>query len=111
MDICYLLVLFKAIQNMKMHLRTVFGVSSSFYTSEVQPFQGTVQGNGAAPALWLIISVFLVRYIYQQKVVTSTISPISTLSQLLAALMHVDDTDLYVFNDGFMNTLDVVSKS
>ena len=38
MDICYLLVLFKEIQNMKMHLRTAFGVSSSLYTREGQPF-------------------------------------------------------------------------
>ena len=35
LDICYLLILFKAIQNMKMHLRTAFDVSSSFYSSEV----------------------------------------------------------------------------
>ena len=58
LDICYLLVLFKTIQNMKIHLLIAFGVSSSFYTSEGQLFQGAVQENGAAPALWLIISFF-----------------------------------------------------
>ena len=47
----------------------------------------------------------------QQKVVTSITSPISKISQLLAALMHVDDTDLYVFDDGSMRELEVVIKS
>ena len=61
MEICYLLVLFKAIQNMNMHLRTVFGVSISFHTSKEQHFQGAMQYNGVAPALWIIIRVFLIR--------------------------------------------------
>ena len=103
LDVCYVLVLFRKIQNMRMHLHTAFSVSSSFYTSDNLPFQGTVQGNGAAPALWLIISIFLIRYLYQQKVVTAVISPISKMSQFLAALLYVDDTDLYVFNNNQMN--------
>ena len=94
-----------------MHLRTAFGISSSFYTSDGQPFQGAVQGNGVAPALWLIISIFLIRYLYQQKVVSGFSSPISNISQLLAALMYVDDTDLYVFNDGSLDVSEVVLKA
>ena len=38
MDICYFLVLFRIIQGMKMHLCTAFGVSTSFYSSNGQPF-------------------------------------------------------------------------
>ena len=82
-----------------------------FYTSDGQPFQGNVQGNGAAPALWLIISIFLIRYLYQQKVVSSLSSPISNVSKLLAALMYIDDTDLYVFNDGSLDVSKVVLKA
>ena len=67
LEIFYLLVLFKAIQSMKMHLRTAFGVSSSFYTSHRQPFQGAVQGNGASPALWTIKSVFLIRHLFDKR--------------------------------------------
>ena len=48
MNLSYL-VLFGAIQNMKMHLRTDFGVSTTFYTSDTQPFQDEFQGNGKAP--------------------------------------------------------------
>ena len=79
-----------------MYLRTAFVVSTTFYTSNAQPFKGAVQGNGAAPGLWLIISIFLIRNLYQQKVVTSITTPIYKLFQLLAALLHVDDKDIYV---------------
>ena len=67
LEICYLLVLFKAIQSIKMHLRTAFSVSTSFYTSDEKPFQGAVQGNGESPALWLIILVFLIRYLFNKR--------------------------------------------
>ena len=96
---------------MKMHMRTSFGASTSFYTSNGQPFQVAVQGNGADPALWLMISVFLIRYLYQQKVFTSITSPISKMSQFLATLMCVDDIDLYVFNDDSMCALEVATKA
>ena len=33
------------------------------------------------------------------------------LSQFLAALIHVDDTDIYVFNYGFIHALELVTKS
>ena len=62
MNLSYLLIIFRTMQNMKMHLRTSFGVSTSFYTSDAQTFQeslqGSLQDNGAAPVLWLIISIF-----------------------------------------------------
>ena len=111
MDLSYLVVLFGTIQNMKMHLRTFFVILTNFYTSNVQHFQGTVQSNGAAPALWLIISIFFIICLYQQKVVTSITNPISKLCQLVSALLHVDDKDLYVFNSGSDKTENIVSKA
>ena len=53
----------------------------------------------------------MAQYLHQQKVVTSITSPISKIYQYLAALMHVDDTYLYVFNDGSMSAQEVVIKS
>ena len=92
-------------------MRTVFGVSTSFYTSDARPFQGAVQGNSSAPALWLIISIFLIRYLYQKKVVTTITSTMSKLCQLIAALLCVDSADLCVFNSGSDNTTEVVVKA
>lgn len=105
-----MLVLFCTIQNMKMHLRAAFRVLSSFCTSDDLPIQGAVKSNGEGPALWLIITISLIRYLYQQQVVTNIISPVSKLSQCLAALLYADDADLYVFNDAQFKTEEVLIK-
>ena len=56
---------------MKMFLQTAFGVSKNYYSgNDDRPFQGVVQGSGAAPALWMIISIFLVRYLYSKNLTT-----------------------------------------
>ena len=52
--------------------------------------------------------MFLIIHLNQQKVVTSITSPMSKIFQFLSSLMYVDDTDLYVFNDGSMRVLKVV---
>ena len=96
---------------MKMHLRNTFGVSTTFYTSDTEPIEGTVQGNGEAPAMWLAISIFLIRNFHQQKVFIDITSPISNLFQLLATLLCAEDVDLYVFNTGFEKPQDIVLKA
>ena len=96
---------------MKMCLCTIFGVSSTFYISEDMPFQGLVQGNSTDPALWLIISMLLIRCLYNQKLVTSITSPISKLNQFIVDILHADDADLHVFNSGSDNTHDVFLKA
>ena len=88
---------------MIMHRRIAFGVA--------QPFKVSVQGNGVDPALCLIIFIFLIRYLYHQKVFTAITSPIFKHCQLLAALLNEYDTDIYVFNSGFDNTQEKLAKA
>jgi hypothetical protein len=47
-----------SIQNMKHHIRTSFGDSQFTMSNDniLIPFQGALQGNGASPATWVIIS-------------------------------------------------------
>ena len=86
---------------MKIFLRTAFGVSEHYYSGDNdRPFQGIVQGSGAAPALWMIISIFLVRYLYSKNLTIQLSTPLSEIVIPLAVLIFVDDTDLYVFNSG-----------
>ena len=40
-----------AIQCLQFHIRTAYGDSDRTYGSTNRPFQGSCQGNGAAPAL------------------------------------------------------------
>ena len=70
-----------------------------------------MQGSGAAPALWLIISIFLVRYLCSKNLTTPICTPISQVVLPLAALIFADDTDLHVFNSGSDTTEEVVMKA
>ena len=46
------------IEEMKYYLQTVYGVSKNFRGHKILvKFQGLCQGNGAAPAGWLVISI------------------------------------------------------
>ena len=111
LDLSYLVVLFRAIQSMKMFLRTAFGVSEHYYSGDDdRPFQGIVQGSGAAPALWIIISIFLVRYLYSKNLTIQLSTPLSGIVMLLAALIFVDNTDLYVLNQGTDSAKEVTRK-
>ena len=97
---------------MKMFLRTSHSISTTYYSDTIgQPFEGVVQGSGAAPAIWLIISIFLVRYLCKKKVTTEITSPMSRVILSLAALIFVDDTDLYVFNSGTDSTEEIARKA
>ena len=60
--------------------------------------------------MWFIVYAFILRFLCQQKVLTTLVSPISKLTQLLVALRNVDGTDLDVFNIGDDSTQCVVIK-
>ena len=59
----------------------------------------------------MIISIFLVRYLYSKNLNTHLTTPVSKIVMLLAALIFVDDTDLYVFNSGSETTEEIVLKA
>ena len=64
-----------------------------------------------APALWMIISIFLVRYLYSKNLTTQLSIPLSGIVMPLVVLTFVDDTDLYVFNSGSDTTEELVFKA
>ena len=47
------------IQNMRHHISTSYGISKESLqkTNPSSPFQGILQGNGASPTTWVLISV------------------------------------------------------
>ena len=90
--------LFLAIQGMRFYLRTAFGDSSSFYSCESDtPYQGLVQGNGAAPAFWLLVSSYILLYLKSQGHCIKVKSAISNVAMIYTALMYVDDGDFPTF--------------
>ena len=97
---------------MKMFLRTSYGIAETSYSGDIETlFQRVVQGSEATPALCLIMSIFLMHYLCSKNLPSHMITPISGAVMSLAALMFVDDTDLYVLNSGLNRTENVVDKA
>ena len=81
---------------MKHHVRTTFGDSKLTVDSEddLIPYQGVLQGNGAPPATWVIISSPLLEMLRKADNGGHFISPISKKESHIAVFAYVDDTDL-----------------
>ena len=95
-----------------MYLRTIFGILSNFYSGSLDlPFYSTVQGNRAALALWLIVSIFLVRYLYIKGIAEEYRTIISSIIYKLIALLYVNDTDLLAMNSGKKTSLEVILRA
>ena len=90
--------LLRPIQTMKFYQRTAWGDSSSFMggRGRGRPLHGLCQGNGAAPACWLMLSSLLMHCYHRQGFGSKMLSPISGLLLEFMGEMFVDDTDLIV---------------
>ena len=97
---------------MRIYLCTLFGVSRQFHTrNDYQLFQGVVQSKGIALHLLLIIIIFLVRYVCSRRVITQIIALILNTMFPLVALLHADNIDLYMFNQGADSAEEIVRKA
>ena len=90
----------RCIQQMKHHIRTTFGDSKTFLSSQQTaiPFQGILQGNGAAPTIWVLISTPLLDMLRSANNGAHTLSPISNEADHIVGFAFVDDTDLICFH-------------
>ena len=102
----------KAIQNMKLYLRTGYGDSDRYYCSKdiLQPYQGAVQGNGAAPTLWLLISSFLLKYMEGGGHFLNIKSALTATRLVFIALMFVDDTDFPIYAESPQESISSVAQ-
>ena len=87
--------MFRALQQMKHHVRSGFGTSIESYASDSHdPFQGVGQGNGAGPAIWAAVSAPLFEYMNSRLRGVNVVSPLGNQSNHVSCLAFVDDTDL-----------------
>ena len=86
-----------AIQCMQFHIRTAYGDSTRTYGSTDRPFQGACQGNGAAPALWLLVSAYLIAHMRSKGHYVTITSAISCSILCYVGLWFVDDGDIPTF--------------
>jgi hypothetical protein len=85
----------RTIENMKFFLWTGFGNSTSFAGGGISiKTQGMCQGNGAAPAGWVVISICIQNAHSKKGHGAKRLCPIPKLEKHLSAILYVDDTDL-----------------
>ena len=89
------LTMFGVIKDMSHYVRTGFGDSDGFYSSNLlEPFQGVGQGNGAGPAIWAAVSAPLLEFLHSRKRGASFRSPISHEQFSISSMAFVDDVDI-----------------
>ena len=90
----------RSIQLMKFFLRTGWGESQEFIGGDVMKIlHGMCQGNGAAPAAWLVLSSVLVMIYKSLGFGSKMRSPIMRVYLDITGVLFVDDTDLYILDE------------
>jgi hypothetical protein len=84
------------IQGMQFFQRTGQGDSNTFMGNQPSsnPLQGLCQGNGAAPACWLMLSSLMMRVYRKGGHISMITSPVSGTPIEFMGKIFVDDTDL-----------------
>jgi hypothetical protein len=84
------------IQQMDHFIRTTHGDSDISYSSKhtAIPFQGVLQGNGAAPSIWVAVSTPLLNMMRTAKHGLQMTSAITKEKSNIVGYAFVDDTDL-----------------
>ncbi len=89
------LTMLSAIQQMQFFLRTSFGDSDRAVGARIHlSTQGFMQGNGASPAGWTVVSISILHAHKTQGHGASFLCPASKKKIDLACILYVDDTDI-----------------
>ena len=98
----------QCIQEMKHFIRTSYRISeNSFDTREVEEtLQGILQGNRAAPTMWVLISTPLLNMLREKGYCGNFRSPITKENTKLVGFAFVDNTNL-ILVDMFDTSMDL----
>jgi hypothetical protein len=90
----------QCIQEMKHYIRTSYGDSKHSYSSKdaAIPFQGILQGNGAGPTIWVLVSTPLLNMMRKADNGAHLLSAIGREEAHIVGYAFVDDTDLVQFD-------------
>jgi hypothetical protein len=101
-----------AIQEMKFFLRTAFGDSKESVGARVDlKTQGFMQGNGAAPAGWAVVSITIIHAHKKEGHGATFLCPITKFSHKVAGILYVDDTDITHLDLSRVETLEEAHAS
>ena len=83
------------IQELEHHIRTSYGTSDTSMSNELPtPLQGIFQGNGAGPAIWIVVSTPLIEMMRGAGHGLRFDSPLSHSTDSIVGFAFVDDTDI-----------------
>ena len=86
-------LMFNTIQEMQHFIRTSYGDSDEWYQATSERFHGILQGNGAGPTIWALVSTPLLDRLRQKKYGV-TINTVHGEVLQIPAFAFVDDVDL-----------------
>ena len=87
-------LMFTTIQSMQHFIRTTYGDSENSYcATEEKPFHGILQGNGAGPTIWALVSTPLLDRMRVKKCGVALVTIDGNILQI-PAFAFVDDVDL-----------------
>jgi hypothetical protein len=87
------------LQQMQHHIKTAYRISKDSYGCVQIPLQGVLQGNGAGPAIWMLISIPLINMLRTQGFGFKSTNILSGEEYQFACYTYVDDTDLIHIGD------------
>lgn len=103
-----------SLQKMKHHIRTGYGVSSRTYgnsTKQGKPTQGSGQGNGASPCIWVMLSTPLLNLMRTENLGAHFKTPLTEEKIFFAGCSFVDDTDLVYTSYDAEKTLEDITPA
>ena len=108
-ETCYVMI--GTLEQVKHHVRTAYGDSASSYQGIEFPLQGIGQGNGAGPAIWLIVSIPIINMLKAQGFGFKMRTPISHDEFEFVCYTFVDDTDLVHSPDADRSSTQLMAHS
>jgi hypothetical protein len=94
-----------AIQQMQFFLRTSFGDSKNAVGARIHlKTQGFMQGNGASPAGWTVVSITILHAHREQGHGATFLCPASQLTKHISCILYVDDNDLLHLSQDELST-------
>ena len=104
-------LMFGTLQHLQHHVATAYGMSTEHYGGLEIPLQGIGQGNGAGPAIWLIMTIPLINMLRAKGFGFKSKTVLTGETYRFVCYTFVDDTDtIHSATDHATPTYQVVSE-